>query len=128
MDSITGGSTVVPTGCGAKVMLEADNATAADAATVVVAVPVSDTTCVPGVAESLRVSVAVRAPVALGVKVTLIAQLAPAARFLGSAPQVFVCPKSIAFVPPSAIPFMVSAALPVLDSVTDCAALAVPVV
>lgn len=127
MDKVTGGSTVVPTGCGAKVMVDDDNAAAAVAATALVAVPVSDTTCVPGVAESLSVSVAVRVPVALGVKMTLIAQLAPAARVLGSVPQVFVWPKSMAFAPPSAIPLTVNAALPVLDSVTDCAALAVPV-
>jgi hypothetical protein len=127
LDSVTGGSTVVPTGWLAKVMVDADNDATAEAAAVLDPMPASDTICVPGVAESLSVSVAVRVPVALGVKAILIAQLAPADKVLGSVPQVFVWPKSMEFVPPIAIPPSVRAALPVFVSVTDCAALTVPV-
>jgi hypothetical protein len=127
LDSVTGGSTVVFTGWGAKVMVDADSAAAAVPA-VVVPVPVSDTVCVLGVAESLIVSVATRVPVALGVNVTLIVQLAPAARALGSVPQVFVCAKLVEFVPLIAKLLTVIDAVPTFESVTGCAALVVPVV
>src|SRR5579863_5638864 len=61
----------------------------------------------------------VRAPEAVGVKTTEIAQLAPAATLL---PQVFVWLKS----PLAAMLAIESAAVPVLVSVTTCAALDVP--
>ena len=54
-------------------------------------VPVSDTFCGLLEAESVSVSVPVRVPPAVGVKVTLTVQLAPAARLL---PQLLVCEKS----------------------------------
>src|SRR5437868_14330879 len=54
-------------------------------------VPVSDTFCGLLEAESVRVSVPVRVPPAVGVKVTLTVQLAPAARLL---PQLLLCEKS----------------------------------
>ena len=48
------------------------------------------------VALSARVTAALRVPLAVGVKVTLIVQLAPAATEL---PQLLVCAKSLALVP-----------------------------
>ena len=54
-------------------------------------VPVSDTFCGLLEAESVSVSVPVRVPPAVGVKVTLTVQLAPAARL---PPQLLVCEKS----------------------------------
>ena len=68
---------------------------------------------------SVIVTVPVRAPAAVGVKVTEIVQFAPAATL---APQVLVCEKS----PDAAIEVMVRAAVPELVSVTVCAALVVP--
>src|SRR2546429_5132135 len=56
----------------------------------------------------------VRVPVAVGVKVTLMAQLAPAAT---DVPQVLVCMKS----PLATMLVTLSATVPVLVSVTDCA-------
>ena len=58
-------------------------------------------------------------PVTVGVKVTLMVQLPPAATL---APQVLVWAKS----PLAATPVMFKAALPVLYSVTVCGALVVP--
>ena len=60
-------------------------------------------------------SVALRAPVAAGVKVTLMMQVADAASEAG---QLLLCVKLLAFVPVMEMPVMASAALPVLDSVT----------
>ena len=54
---------------------------------VLVPVPVNDTACGLPVALSLTVTAPERAPVAVGVKLTLMVQLAPALRL---APQVFV--------------------------------------
>ena len=69
-------------------------------------------------------SVAEKLPAEAGVKVTEIAQLAPAAREL---PQVLVWAKSEASVPPSVTALIVNDALPVFLSVTDWAAAVVPV-
>jgi hypothetical protein len=66
------------------------------------------------VALSVRVTAAVRVPLVVGLKVTLIVQLAPAATEL---PQVLVCAKSPGFIPASAMLVRVKAALPVLFSV-----------
>jgi hypothetical protein len=63
----------------------------------------------------VTVTAALRAPVAVGVNVTLIVQLAPAAKLV---PQVFVWPKSPALLPVIAILVMVSAVEPELESVT----------
>ena len=78
------------------------------------------------VALSVTTKVPVRVPAADGVKVTLVVQLAPAARV---APQV-VAPfvKLVALVPPIAMLVMFSVAPPVLVRVTVCAALVVPIV
>ena len=82
------------------------------------AVPVPErvTDCGLPVALSVRVRAAVRDPLAAGVKVTLIVQLAPAATL---APQLLVCAKSLGFVPVMAILVMLKVALPVLFRVTD---------
>ncbi len=69
-------------------------------------------------ALSVRVSAPVPVPEAVGVKVTPMEQLAPAARF---EPQLFVWLKS----PLTAMPAMVSVVLPELVNITVCAALEV---
>jgi hypothetical protein len=66
-------------------------------------------------ALSARVMAAVRVPLAAGVKVTLIVQLAPAATL---APQLLVWAKSLALVPVSAMLEMLKAEFPVLFIVT----------
>ena len=72
---------------------------------------------------SLRVSVADSAPFRLGLKVTLIVQLALAASALE---QLFVWGKSLAFAPPTLIPEMPSGPGPLFESVTACAVVVVP--
>jgi hypothetical protein len=57
------------------------------------------------------VSVPDLAPVAAGLNVTLIAQLAPAAKL---APQLFVCEKSAPLVPVNVMLVRVNAAVPLL--------------
>lgn len=91
-----------------------------------VPVPDNATLCGLPVALSAIVTLALRLPVAEGVKVTPIAQLLPAASVLGLIGHVFVWAKSPAFVPPTPMLVMVSGAAPLLVSVTDCAALVVP--
>ena len=81
-------------------------------------VPVKPTVCGLLGALSAIESVPVRWPAAVGVNVTAIVQLAPAATEL---PQALVCAKS----PDAVTPEMVNDALPVFVSVTVCAALAV---
>jgi len=89
------------------------------------AVPVPDRLAVCGLFEALSVtvSVALRAPVAAGVKVTLMVQLELAASEL---PQLFVCAKSALLVPVKAILEIVSPELVELESVRACDALVVP--
>jgi hypothetical protein len=75
-------------------------------------------------AELRTLRLVVRAPNELGVNVTLIVQLAPAAKL---APQVLVCAKSVVF--PVLSPMLVISSEPlvsVLVSVTGCKALVVP--
>src|SRR6266404_4036407 len=81
-------------------------------------VPVRLTDCGLPLALSVMVIAPVRVPVAVGVNVTLIVQLAPAAT---EVPQVLVC----AYCALAAMLVMLSAALPVFVSVTVCAALVV---
>ena len=64
---------------------------------------------------SVTVSAALRAPVALGVKVTLIVHFALAVRLV---PQVFVCAKSPLLAPVMAMLEIVSVAEPMLLRVT----------
>ena len=77
--------------------------------------------CVP--ALSVTVTVAVRAPVAVGVNVTLIVQLEFAATVV---PQLFVCAKSPALAPVIDTLIPVSAVPLPLDSVSGCELLVVP--
>jgi hypothetical protein len=110
---------VVPTGWLAKVSEEAERlTTGAEAAA---PVPVRLTDCGLPEALSVMLRVPVRVPDAVGVNVTLMVQLAPAATEL---PQVLVWAKS----PLAEMLVRLSEALPVLESVTDCAALVVPTV
>lgn len=67
---------------------------------------------------------AVIAPVAVGLNVTGILQLVPAATL---APQLFVCEKSLLFVPVTSILEMASAAPPLLLSVIVFEPLVVPI-
>ena len=97
-----------------KVRLVAETVTAG-----AVPVPVRETICgLPG-ASSVMVIAPVLVPRAVGAKVTLIVQLAPAAT---EPAQVFVWAKS----PLLVIPVMLSRAAPVLVNVTVCTALVVP--
>jgi hypothetical protein len=91
-------------------------------ATGAIPVPLNVTLCVVTVELSVTVRVADRDPRAIGLKVTDIVQLPPAATL---APQVLVCTKSAALVPARAIELIVRGARPLLDSVTVCAMLAV---
>jgi hypothetical protein len=81
------------------------------------AVPVPVRAAVWGlpVALSVTVRVPVLAPVAVGLNVTLMAQLAPAARLV---PQLLVCEKSALLVPVNVMLVRVNAAVPLLVSVT----------
>jgi hypothetical protein len=69
------------------------------------------------------VTAAVRVPVAAGLKVTLMVQLAPAATL---DPQLFVSAKSLELAPESAMLLRLKSAFPELVKVTTWAAVAVP--
>ena len=99
---------VVPTTAVAKVSELGDTD-----ATGMAPVPLSDTTCGLPVALSETVSWPVRVPVAIGVKVTWIEQLPPAAT---DVPQLFVSAKS----PLVPIEVIERAPLPLFVSVTVC--------
>ena len=86
----------------------------------VLPVPVNDTVCGEPLALSVIVRVPVRVPPEVGVKVTAIAQFAPAATLV---PQVLVSAKS----PVAAMDVRLKAPVPLLVSVTDCAVLVEPV-
>ena len=94
-------------------------------------VPLRLITCVAGVALSVRVMVALRLPVAVGVNVAATLQLALAANVPTVRQSVplegITCAKSPAFVPPRTTLEMVMEALPVLVKVTNCCAVVVPV-
>ena len=109
----------VPTAWLPKARLEGEKfATGPDAG---MPVPVRLITCEPPEALSVRVIAPVRVPVAVGVKVTLMVQPAPAATEL---PHVFVCAKS----PLATTLAMLSVAVPVLFRVTVSAVLVEPTV
>src|SRR5207245_191703 len=74
---------------------------------------------------SVIVTAPLRAPLAVGVNVTLIVQVPLAARVEGLSGQVLVWAKSLLFAPVMAMPVMESGTLPVLVRVTPCAALPV---
>ena len=88
-------------------------------------VPLSARFCGLSVALSVRVTLALRLPVAEGVKVTLTVQDALIANVLGLAGQLLVWAKSLALLPVSAMLLMLNAAVPLLMSVTACAMLVV---
>jgi hypothetical protein len=90
-------------------------------------VPLSATVWGAPGALSLTEIAAERAPAPVGLKVTEIVQLAPAASVLGATGHVFVCAKSPAFAPPRPIELIVSAPVPEFVSVTFCAGLVVPI-
>jgi hypothetical protein len=73
-------------------------------------------------ALSVMLMLPIRAPVDWGMNVTLIVQLAPAAKL---DPQLLLWLKSPGFVPAGAMLEMVKAALPVFDNVAVCIALGV---
>ena len=75
---------------------------------------------------SVTVNVALRVPVAAGVKLTLMVQLPLAARVEGLIGQLLVCPKSPGLVPVKPTFVMVSATPLAFDSVTAWAALVAP--
>ena len=77
-------------------------------------------------ALSVTVNVALREPVAVGVKVTLIVQVALAAKVEGLRGQLLVCPKSPGLVPVKPMLVMVSAAPLEFESVTALAVLVMP--
>jgi hypothetical protein len=88
-----------------------------------VPVPVRLTVCGLPAALSEMLTDAVRVPAAVGVNVTLIVQLPPAATEL---PQVFVSAKSAVLVPVMLMLVMLKLVLPVLLRVTLCARLVTP--
>ena len=106
------------TGWLAKVRLVGDRVT-------VDAIPVPLTLTLWGLWETLSVTdtSALRVPAAVGWKVTVIVQLAPAATV---EPQLVDCAKSLGFAPPSAMLEMPTAELPAFVTVLVWAALAVP--
>src|SRR5438094_1628059 len=75
---------------------------------------------------SVTVNVALREPVAVGVKVTLMVQVPLAAKVEGLRGQLLVCPKSPGFVPVKAMLVILSAVLLGFERVTALAALGVP--
>ena len=77
-------------------------------------------------ALSATAKVALREPVAVGVKVTLIVQVALAAKVEGLRGQLLVCPKSPGLVPVKPMLVMVSAAPLGFESVTALAVLVMP--
>jgi hypothetical protein len=81
--------------------------------------PLKETTCGLPEALSLMVTVPVRVPIVVGVKLTVIAQLALTA---SDVPQVLVWAKS----PLATMLVIVSVAVPVLVSVIVCGTLVVP--
>ena len=118
------GTLVVPTSCGEKVRLVGTRL-----ATGATPVPVRLTASGLSPALSVIVTAAFHAPMALGVKVTVIAQLAPAAKVPVALPlemQLFFCAKSEPFGPVMLMAVMLSVALPVLVRIALWAVLVVP--
>src|SRR2546426_570206 len=108
---------VVPTRCLPNALLVAESVAVGG----VTPVPVSDTDCGLPAASSVMITVAVRALAAVGVKVRLRTQLAPAASV---APLMQVVPeasaKSPALAPPSTAVAMLRGAVPLLVRVAVC--------
>jgi hypothetical protein len=122
LDSVTVcAALVVPSIWEAKVRLVGESITPGAVTIATVPVPFKAAVCGEPLALSVMVRVPVRAPVAVGVKVTEMEQVPPIARV---EPQVWVCAKS----PEAAIEVILSAAVPELVSVTFCIALVVFIV
>ncbi len=81
--------------------------------------------CGLSAAESLMNTDAVRRPVPVGAKLTVMVQVSPAAI---DAPQSFDMIKSPLKFPDGTMPLKVAGAVPTLLTTTDCAALVVPMV
>ena len=77
--------------------------------------PVRPTVCGLPAALSLTVSVPLRLPIAVGLKVTQLVLLARVAGLMG---QLLLCPKSPLSVPVIVMPLIVIAELPAFESVT----------
>ena len=75
---------------------------------------------------SVTVNVALRDPMAVGVKVTLMVQVALAAKVEGLRGQLLVCPKSPGLFPVKPMLVMVNAAPLGFESVTALAVLVMP--
>src|SRR5579883_1250557 len=90
------------------------------------AMPVTATFSGLSAALSVIVTLALRLPLAVGEKVTLIVQEALTASVLEPLGQVLVVWKSAALVPVVVMLLMLSGAVPTLLSVMVCAALVVP--
>jgi hypothetical protein len=88
-----------------------------------VPVPLTETVCGEVYALSVIPSEAVRAPVVVGLKVTVIVQVALTATLV---PQVFACVNEVGFVPEKAMPLIMRVDDPVFLSVTAWVALAYP--
>ena len=90
--------------------------------------PVPDTAAVWGLllALSATAKVALRDPVAVGVKVTLMVQVPLAAKVEGLTGQLLVCPKSPGLVPVKPMLAMANAVPLGFESVTAWAALVLP--
>jgi len=86
-------------------------------------VPVTESDCGEPEALSVRPSSAVTLPLAIGAKSTMTRQLAPTAR---DPTQSFDWAKSVAPVPVKAIEETISGAVPLLETVTACAGLLLP--
>src|SRR5207237_2751834 len=90
-----------------------------------VPLPLKATVCGLPVALSVILTLALRVPVAVGVKVALMVQEAPAASVLELLGHVLVWAKSALLVPVRAMLLMVRAAVPLLVNVTVWAVLVV---
>jgi hypothetical protein len=111
----------VPTFVVPKLMLVLLSVTAAR-----VPVPVSGTVCGLFTALSVMERLAVRVPLAVGLKVSVTVHVPLTASVLGLSGHVLVWEKSPVFVPLNPMAVIVSGAVPVLVTVTDCVGLLVP--
>ena len=113
---MTRGAEAIPIGVLTKPMAAGDTLT-------VVPLPLSATTCGEPDALSAILTAPARAPDATGLKLTVIVQLAFAARL---APQLSVCVNELAFVPVIVIPVIDSVAVPSFVRVIGIVAADVP--
>jgi hypothetical protein len=117
-------ATVTLTGDPAATVVETGEAAIVKSAVVVVPVPVSVAVCGLPAKLSATLKVALTIPMAVGVNVTLIVQLAPAASVAG---QALVFANNDALAPVMLTTMLFTAPVLVFFSVTVCAALVVPI-